>query len=672
MHQRCFWTILTVTFLLAGAASPATIHIPADAASIQAGIDLAGVDDTVLVAPGTYTGSGNVGLTFNGKSICVIGEAGPDATIIDGEGESVTVFSLIEEDAPGIDSTALIRGFTITNAGNGFFLMYASPRLEHLILYSLSGWGVASISPASPIIRGCTFVDNANSVNISAGPYPTAVDSCGFVNVGNALVLFGVKKGEPEPQVAEKRGALNYLAFVRDSYFEQNVKCFTNDGMTSNNAFVFDRCQFVDNTELGEGNNVVMNSTVSGGTWGLGGGACHFQNCLISGMTGHIVAGVAITAQFIDCEIAGNAGYIALAYRMSCYGTVVEFTRCAIHNNQAAISVHGDCRFAMTDCSYWQNAVPIEVDIDEGACKDRIGDGRGGACAVSGCSMIANESDAFVLQGFDSRQFQFANSLLAMNSGAGIRCTGDTSLYSVTVSCCDFFGNDSGNYVGLTDPTGTNNNISEDPLFCDTAAADYYISSASPCTAENSGCGQLIGAFGIGCGGQAPSAPLAVYPPDTSGLPVFDMLPTFRWTAAVDPNPLDTVCYRLEIAPDSAFAGAVVIDSLTLAEYELTDSLAFGTQYWWRVTAWDRTGQVTSCPSTPDFWTWTLGDLNHSHETDIADLALLVWYMFSEGPAPYPMMTGDMTGDCAIDITDLVHLVSYMFKQGPPPLVGCD
>ncbi len=89
-------------------------------------------------------------------------------------------------------------------------------------------------------------------------------------------------------------------------------------------------------------------------------------------------------------------------------------------------------------------------------------------------------------------------------------------------------------------------------------------------------------------------------------------------------------------------------------------------------TAFDNTGMSTMSPNTPDFWTWTLGDLDHSHAVDISDLVMLVDYMFNSGPAPYLLFLADIDGSCSIDISDLVYLVDYMFAGGPAPLVGCE
>ena len=78
-------------------------------------------------------------------------------------------------------------------------------------------------------------------------------------------------------------------------------------------------------------------------------------------------------------------------------------------------------------------------------------------------------------------------------------------LSTVTLSCNDVYGNQPSNYFGLADPTGSNGNISADPLFCDAGALDFHLNTASPCAAAQSpsGCG-LIGALDVGCGAGCP------------------------------------------------------------------------------------------------------------------------------------------------------------------------
>ena len=65
--------------------------------------------------------------------------------------------------------------------------------------------------------------------------------------------------------------------------------------------------------------------------------------------------------------------------------------------------------------------------------------------------------------------------------------------------CCDFFGNDGGDWNGdLADYLGIDGNIAADPRFCDAGAGDLTLRSGSPCSESQSGCGR-IGVFGVGC-----------------------------------------------------------------------------------------------------------------------------------------------------------------------------
>src|SRR3981189_1016210 len=69
---------LVLVFLSHTALAQRTIHVPGDASTVQAGIDMSNSGDTVSVAPGTYRGP----INFNGKAITVSG--GGPGVIFDG------------------------------------------------------------------------------------------------------------------------------------------------------------------------------------------------------------------------------------------------------------------------------------------------------------------------------------------------------------------------------------------------------------------------------------------------------------------------------------------------------------------------------------------------------------------------------------------------------------
>jgi hypothetical protein len=126
------------------------LHIPTDFATIQTGIDMACIGDTVLVHPGVYVEN----IDFIGKGI-VLGSLflttrdpiKVTETVIDGNqsGSTVTFTN-------GENTTSVLCGFTITNgsgsiyhpsipnlAGGGVFCEGASPRLDNLIIIDNGG-----------------------------------------------------------------------------------------------------------------------------------------------------------------------------------------------------------------------------------------------------------------------------------------------------------------------------------------------------------------------------------------------------------------------------------------------------------------------------------------------------------------------------------------------------
>ena len=116
---------------------PKTIQVPQQQLTIQAAIDLSTDGDTVLVADGTYTGSGNVNLDFKGKSITLKSANGAESCIIDCQKNSSSRGFLFQN-KEGQDS--VLSGFTIRNGnvvnenGGGIYCVSASPTIISCIL----------------------------------------------------------------------------------------------------------------------------------------------------------------------------------------------------------------------------------------------------------------------------------------------------------------------------------------------------------------------------------------------------------------------------------------------------------------------------------------------------------------------------------------------------------
>lgn len=67
MGIRLYMFLQFFFLLVALPANSRMVRIPFDKPNIQGGIDIAEPGDTVLVAPGTYSGYGNTYITFHGK-----------------------------------------------------------------------------------------------------------------------------------------------------------------------------------------------------------------------------------------------------------------------------------------------------------------------------------------------------------------------------------------------------------------------------------------------------------------------------------------------------------------------------------------------------------------------------------------------------------------------------
>ena len=152
-----------------------TLYVPLNYITIQAAIEAASDGDTVLVADGTYYGTGNKDLDFAGKAIKVTSENGAEKCIIDCERDGRGFYF-----HTGEKESSVITGFSVINGiaenGGGIYCSSSSPTITNCIitgngsgssvLDDYGGGGIYCID-SSPVITNCTIVGNS-----TGGLYP--------------------------------------------------------------------------------------------------------------------------------------------------------------------------------------------------------------------------------------------------------------------------------------------------------------------------------------------------------------------------------------------------------------------------------------------------------------------------------------------------------------------
>ncbi len=110
----------------------------------------------------------------------------------------------------------------------------------------------------------------------------------------------------------------------------------------------------------------------------------------------------------------------------------------------------------------------------------------GGGVALDGTTVVLDgnticDNDATTNGGgvhlWNASSATITNCIIAFNDALGGVEVGSGSPCAITY--CDVYGNVGGDYVAMTDLTGTGGNISVDPLFIDAAGGDYHLKSVA-------------------------------------------------------------------------------------------------------------------------------------------------------------------------------------------------
>ncbi len=161
--MRKLLALFTILTFITQIVNANVIRVPAQYPTIQAGINAAGNGDTVLVANGIYTGTGNRDIDFNGRAIVVMSENGPDSCIIDCDSLGRGFYFHSRE-----DSNSILTGFSIINGygsrGGGIYIVQSSPVVSNCYFNgnsAVSGGGAIAWEDYSrPVIDNCVIEGN--------------------------------------------------------------------------------------------------------------------------------------------------------------------------------------------------------------------------------------------------------------------------------------------------------------------------------------------------------------------------------------------------------------------------------------------------------------------------------------------------------------------------------
>jgi parallel beta-helix repeat protein len=255
-------TILLSLALSSLCVNAATIRVPADQPTIQAGIDAAVNGDTVLVADGNYYGAGNRDIHFDGKAISLQSENGPVNSVIHAQSDHKDPHDVFRINGDETSST-VISGFTITGGYPAGIFM----------------------DSAYPTIRNCIIENNGSGLLLD-GEFPYSV----YARIESTRICdnsSGIK--------------LEYLssAFLTDSEITNNAHGI----YCSGRSLKLSNCLIAGNSTSYDGGGIYMqgcsavitNCTIVDNHAGeYGGGICadfafaSIENCIVSGNTAGI------------------------------------------------------------------------------------------------------------------------------------------------------------------------------------------------------------------------------------------------------------------------------------------------------------------------------------------------------------------------------------------------
>jgi len=251
--------------LALGCAAPVaalTVRVPADQPTLAAGIAAAAPGDTVLVAPGTYSGLDNRDLDFAGKDLVLRSEAGALETTIDCQelGRAIRFHT-------GETNAAVVDGFTIRNGkmvgfetafwGGAIACDESAPSILRCVFETNTasiGGAIALLSTtgAAPAVRECSFTGNSASQQ-GAGVV------CDGVQTTFVLCIFSLNSALVQGGAAMCIGGGTHVTF-NDCAFTENFAGSGGGVLARDGQVTLNDCVLANNTATSSGGGLIVSN----------------------------------------------------------------------------------------------------------------------------------------------------------------------------------------------------------------------------------------------------------------------------------------------------------------------------------------------------------------------------------------------------------------------------
>ncbi len=406
----------------------ATIDVPADHQTIQAGIDSAQNGDTVLVANGVYKGDGNVNIDFKGKQIIVKSKNGPEGTIINCLWTPNTRgFTFQNEET----HASVLDGFTIRNGrdlnGGGIYCNNASPTIKNCVI----SWNKALRDESGTGRGGGIYCYNSNAIIIDS----TISNNIAEYTYGGGVYFDGDN--------VETDG------FLRETYFQpQLINCIISEN-TGSGVHILDfvRTVIIDSK--------ILHNSLRGVVCSFFAGTTFITNCEIAQNTGGGLEAseysrIKIDNSYIRQNTAKNGGGIYCSP-----SGIIEVSNCIIAENIA---------------TRWGGGI-------------EVGESKHGYAEISNCTITRNTASerGGGLYVFSLTSFKLTNSIVWGNNSDDrnpevfVAGRGIVFKSNVIRDGLDHIGQEpDGNLFVYED------NIDMDPLFRNPDRGDYRLRGDSP------------------------------------------------------------------------------------------------------------------------------------------------------------------------------------------------